>query len=89
MSAVFVKIVDLFQILVYNYSYNTNDWRSIIMCDHKQVKIDDDNLDESALDVGCAISDTYTHYSIEPSNEKDYDVYLMTGNNNGKGSEKK
>lgn len=31
---------------------------------------------------------TTAHFSVEPSNEKDYDIYLMTGNN-GKGSEKK
>ncbi len=29
------------------------------------------------------------HFSVEPSKEKDYDIFLMTGNNSGKDSENK
>lgn len=59
------------------------------MCDNKQFRTDDNNLNESVLEHGEVISERSAHFSIEPSNEKDYDIYLMTGNNNGKGSEKK
>lgn len=59
------------------------------MCDNKQFRTDGNNLNESVLEHGEVISERSAHFSIEPSNEKDYDIYLMTGNNNEKGSEKK
>lgn len=60
----------------------------------KQIRIDnggnfdDGNLNESVFEHVDIISEKHAHFSVEPSNEKDYDIYLMTGNN-GKGSEKK
>lgn len=38
---------------------------------------------------GQIIADRSARFSVEPSSEKDYDIYLMTGNNDEKGSEKK
>lgn len=56
----------------------------------KQFRTDSDNgnFNESVIEHGEIISERSAHFSVEPSNEKDYDIYLMTGNN-GKGSEKK
>lgn len=34
------------------------------------------------------ISERNAHFSVEPSGEKEFDIYLMTGNNE-KGSDKK
>ena len=59
------------------------------MCDNRQFRTDGNNLNESVLEHGEVINERSSHYSIEPSAEKDYDIYLMTGNNNGKGSDRK
>ena len=59
------------------------------MSDKKQFRTDNDNLNEFVLEHSQVISQRNTHFSVEPSDEKDYDIYLMTGNNNEKGSEKK
>ncbi|MCM1253246.1 MAG: hypothetical protein NC321_10525 [Clostridium sp.] len=57
----------------------------------KQLQIDDDNnLNESVYhNYEEIIGGRTANFSVEPSNEKDYDIYLMTGNNSEKGSEKK
>lgn len=60
----------------------------IKMCEKKGFRTDNNNLNESVLEHDLIIGERNTHFSVEPSNEKDYDIYLMTGNN-GKGSEKK
>lgn len=57
----------------------------------KQIRInnDDKNLNEIVIKhSNDSIDEKYVHFSVEPSNEKDYDIYLMTGNNE-KGSDKK
>ncbi len=61
------------------------------MYNNKQFRTDsnDNNLDESVFEHSQRIDEKHVQFSIEPSKEKDYDIYLMTGNNNGKGSEKK
>lgn len=56
---------------------------------HEKKGFKTDSLDESILEHGQIISERNAHFSVEPSNVKDYDIFLMTGNNSEKGSEKK
>ncbi len=46
-------------------------------------------LNESFLEHAekFSISERNAHFSVEPSGEKEFDIYLMTGNNE-KGSDK-
>ncbi len=60
-----------------------------IMCDNKQFRIDDNGFNESYFEHGNIIGERNAHFSIEPSNEKDYDICLMTGNNHEENSGKK
>lgn len=61
------------------------------MCDNKQFRRDSSNHkhNERFFEHGEKINERHAHFSVEPSNEKEYDIYLMTGNNNGKGSDEK
>lgn len=65
----------------------------------KSHKIDINTSDEQVYENNTLRYDYYdgckrywgehVNFSVEPSNEKDYDIHLMTGNNDQKGSEKK
>lgn len=59
------------------------------MGDKKRSREDGINLNESIQKRGTAISETNTRFTMEPSNEKEYDISLMTGRNTEKGSEGK
>lgn len=62
---------------------------TIKMGDKKRSREDGINLNESIQKRGTAISETNTRFTMEPSNEKEYDISLMTGRNTEKGSEGK
>lgn len=52
------------------------------------------NDEQNITEAGCEQEHTVPYFpnidfSVEPSNEKDYDIDLMTGKNNEKGGEKK
>ena len=59
------------------------------MDDKKKQGIDEQNLNEEFLEHAeeGLISERNAHFSVEPSGEKEFDIYLMTGNNE-KGSDK-
>lgn len=60
------------------------------MCDKKNFRTDGTtHYNKRGIAFGQTIADRNARFSVEPSNEKDYDIYLMTGNNDEKGSEKK
>lgn len=59
------------------------------MGDKRGFREDGTDLNESIQERGTAISETNTRFTMEPSNEKEYDISLMTGRNTEKGSEGK
>lgn len=59
------------------------------MCDKREFREDGTNLNESIQERGTVIGETNTRFTMEPANEKDYDISLMTGRNTEKGSEGK
>lgn len=56
----------------------------------KRINVNDEKIIiEVGSDQECTVAYSNIDFSVEPSNEKDFDIYLMTGKNNGKGGDNK